>query len=126
MDYIIKNLRCEKYTCNGEDLHNEMFVQSNSVLLKNDRDAEKWLGDLSWDAITEVREYEEINFGEFITETTPYAIGNALVSQIGESLLAHSDILNSEEVFDQPLRDDWVDHLCDAIADELEEKLDYL
>jgi len=81
----------------GADLHNELFNTDYFIIGRYE--ADKWLKDNVdggvYDAIYDIKEYEENNFGEVTTDfSEPERVTNMYVYIKGEELLNESDALN--------------------------------
>lgn len=114
IDYIKDN----EPTCYGCDLHSEIFNSDYYIIGRYQ--AEQWLVKHIgvFNAIGEIKDYEESNFGEVNTDLSEAErVVNMLVYIIGE------EILNESET----LRDNWNNRLSDedieAIINELTELL---
>ena len=91
IDYLTDNQDIETYGC---DLHNEIF--NTSYFCNSDRDAKNYLESYGvFDAIKEIREYEEFNFGEVTTDfSNSEQVVNMYVYIIGEKLLYEDNIID--------------------------------
>ena len=79
---------------NKDDLHHHAF-NSDYYIIGNYQ-AKKWLGDMAFDVIEHIREYEHFNFGEVNTDfSSPEKVVNMYVYIIGEEIV--SDYLNQLE-----------------------------
>jgi len=79
-----------------DDLHHNAF--NNDYYIIGTYQAKQWLGDMTFDVINFIKEYEQFNFGEVYTDLSdPEKVVNMYVYIIGEEIV--SDYLNeSEEV----------------------------
>lgn len=96
----------------GCDLHNELFNSDYYIIGRDE--AVKWLGDIVFEAIGEIKDYEKDNFGEVTTDLSdPERVVNMYAYIRGEDILQES----------KTLQDNWDNYLTDenlsAIADEL-------
>lgn len=77
------------------DLHHELFNTDYYII--GTYQAEKWLGDYTFDAIGEIQEYEQENFGEVFTDfSDPEKVVNMYVYIAGEQLIQEMDFNNLE------------------------------
>ena len=68
------------------DAHHEIFNTDYYII--GTYDATKWLGDLAFDAIAFIVDYEQENFGEVYTDlTNPEHVVNMVAYIIGEQVL---------------------------------------
>ena len=118
VQHAIDHLTDNQPNCYGCDLHNEIFNSDYYIIGRYK--AEQWLVKHIgiFNAIDEIKEYEEGNFGEVNTDLSEAEkVVNMLVYIIGE------EILNESET----LRDNWNSRLYDedieAIINELSELL---
>ena len=112
IDYIKDN----EPTCYGCDLHNEIFNSDYYIIGRYQ--AEQWLVKHIgvFNAIGEIKEYEESNFGEVNTDLSePEKVVNMLVYIAGEEILSNIKALS----------DNWNNRLdeeaCKLIIEELEQ-----
>ena len=95
------------------DLHHHVYNEDYFIIGTDE--AKQWLGDLVFDAIEEIRGYEQENYGEVTTDfSDPEQVANMIAYILGEEILAKSEILR-EKSDDQLTADDLLD-----IADEIE------
>ena len=118
VQYAIDYLKDNQPGCYGCDLHNEIFNSDYYIIGRYQ--AEQWLVKHIgiFNAIDEIKEYEEGNFGEVNTDLSEAEkVVNMLVYIIGEEILGESETL----------RDNWDSRLSDedieAIINELTELL---
>ena len=98
----------------GSDLHNELC--NTDYFIIGTYKAKKWLGDVVFDAIELIREYENSNFGEVSTDfSEPENVANMVAYILGEQILSKS--FTYSDKFDLCL--DASD--LEAIKEELEE-----
>lgn len=116
--HAIDYLKDNQPSCYGCDLHNEIFNSDYYIIGRYQ--AEQWLVKHIgvFNAIYEIKEYEENNFGEVNTDfREPAKVVNMLVYIIGEEILNESSTL----------QDNWNSRLSDeeieAIINELTELL---
>ena len=77
------------------DLHHELFNTDYYII--GTYQAEKWLGDYTFDAIGEIQEYEQENFGEVFTDLSdPEKVVNMYAYIAGEQLIQEMDFNNLE------------------------------
>tara|TARA_R100000963_G_scaffold34137_1_gene27235 strand:+ start:328 stop:714 length:387 start_codon:yes stop_codon:yes gene_type:complete len=77
------------------DLHHELFNTDYYII--GTYQAEKWLGDYTFDAIGEIQEYEQENFGEVFTDfSDPEKVVNMYVYIAGEQLIQEMDFNDLE------------------------------
>ena len=101
----------DSYCC---DLHHELC--NTDYFIIGTHKAKKWLGDVVFDAIELIRDYEDSNFGEVSTDfSEPESVANMVAYILGEQILAKS--FTYSDKFDLCL--DASD--LEAIAEELEE-----
>ena len=112
IDYIKDN----EPTCYGCDLHSEIFNSDYYIIGRYQ--AEQWLVKHIgvFNAIGEIKEYEESNFGGVITDLTePEKVVNMIVYIAGEEILSNI----------KSLSDNWNNRLdedaCKLIIEELEQ-----
>jgi len=81
---------------NKDDLHYHAFNTDYYII--GTYKAKQWLGDMAFDVINFIKEYEQFNFGEVYTDLSdPEKVVNMYVYIVGEEIV--SDYLNqSEEV----------------------------
>ena len=88
-DYLADNKEYleENYpTTWKDDLHHYAFNEDYYMVYTYD--AKKWLGDMTFDVIEHIREYEQDNFGEVNTDfSNPCAVVNMYVYIIGEQIV---------------------------------------
>ena len=79
-----------------DDLHHNAF--NNDYYIIGTYQAKQWLGDMTFDVINFIKEYEQFNFGKVYTDLSdPEKVVNMYAYIIGEEIV--SDYLNeSEEV----------------------------
>jgi len=84
IDYLKDNQELNTYGC---DLHNEIF--NTSYFCNSERDAKNYLESYGvFEAIKEVKEYEQFNFGQITTDiSNPCKLINMLVYIKGEEIL---------------------------------------
>ena len=76
-------------------LHQEIF--NTNLYMIGTYEAKVWLGDMVFDVIDFIKEYEQLNFGEVITDLSdPEKVVNMYVYIIGEEIVA--DYMQSLEV----------------------------
>jgi len=69
-----------------EDLHHEIFNTDYYII--GTYKAKQWLGDMVFDVIEHIREYEEFHFGEVSTDfSDPERVVNMYVYIIGEEIV---------------------------------------
>ena len=61
------------------DLHHELF--NTDYYIVGTYQAKQWLGDYAFDAIREIKDYEEANFGEVVNMYT-YIAGEQLIEEM--------------------------------------------
>ena len=77
-----------------DDLHHNAF--NNDYYIIGTYQAKQWLGDMTFDVINFIKEYEQFNFGEVYTDLSdPEKIVNMYAYIIGEEIV--SDYLNEIE-----------------------------
>ena len=77
-DWILENL---------DDLHNEIF--NNDYYIIGRHQATEWLGEHVFEIIDFIREYEQDNFGEMLTDISePEHVVNMYVYIIGEEIVS--------------------------------------
>ena len=118
VQHAIDYLKDNQPGCYGCDLHNEIFNSDYYIIGRYQ--AEQWLVKHIgiFNAIDEIKEYEEGNFGEVNTDLSEAEkVVNMLVYIIGEEILGESETL----------RDNWDSRLSDedieAIINELTDLL---
>ena len=86
-DYIKENkeyLEEDKYW--KDDLHLQAFNEDYYII--GTYQAKQWLGDMAFDVIEHIREYEEFNFGEVNTDfSSPEKVVNMYAYIIGEEVV---------------------------------------
>ena len=98
-DYVKQNeewLKESKYW--KEDLHHHAFNEDYYII--GTYQAKQWLGDMAFDVIEHIREYEEFNFGEVNTDfSSPEKVVNMYAYIIGEEIVhEYLEELEEEEV----------------------------
>ena len=69
-----------------DELHNEIFNTDYYII--GTYKAKKWLGDMAFNIIGFIKEYEEDNFGEVFTDLSdPAKVVNMYVYIIGEEII---------------------------------------
>ena len=69
-----------------DELHNEIFNTDYYII--GTYKAKKWLGDMAFNIIGFIKEYEEDNFGEVFTDLSdPEKVVNMYVYIIGEEII---------------------------------------
>lgn len=87
----------------GADLHHELFNTDYYII--GVYQAKKWLGDMVFDVIDTIKEYEQDNFGEVNTDlSNPEAVVNMYAYIVGEEVLQDSETLHNK--WDVRLSDD--------------------
>ena len=117
VNYSIDYLKDNSPSCYGGDLHNEMFNQDYYII--GTYEAKKWLknGPGIFEAIEEIKNYEQDNFGEVNTDfSDPEKVVNMYVYIKGE------EILNNLE----SLQDAWDRHLDNEDLAKMIEELETL
>jgi len=112
--YIINNL--EDYTgVNLEELHHEMFNMNYYII--GTQEAKDWLNKCeTFEAIEYIKEYENENFGEVITDLSdPEKVANMLAYIIGKELLDRFYYLQDDSF---TLEDDQIDHIKRVLKEE--------
>ena len=101
---------CNIYGC---DLHNDIFNTDYYIIGRYE--SEKWLENVGvFYAIGEIKEYEEFNFGEVITDIgEAERVVNMFVYIVGEIILQESETLQNN----------WDKHLTDENFDSIIEEL---
>ena len=100
-DYIKENKEhLEEYSPSHwkDELHHNAFNSDYYII--GTYKAKQWLGDMVFEVIERIREYEDFNFGEFSTDySSPEKIVNMYTYIIGEEI-AHEYLeeLEKEEV----------------------------
>ena len=95
-DYINENKEYLEDSPNywKDDLHHNAF--NNDYYIIGTYQAKQWLGDMTFDVINFIKEYEQFNFGEVYTDLSdPEKIVNMYAYIIGEEIV--SDYLNEIE-----------------------------
>ena len=88
-EYLIDGLNdlTDYYTGYGADLHNELFNTDYYII--GTYQAEQWLDNDVFEIISLVKDYENDNFGEVITDiSNPEKLVNMYVYILGEELLS--------------------------------------
>tara|TARA_E500000081_G_scaffold141207_1_gene158940 strand:+ start:504 stop:842 length:339 start_codon:yes stop_codon:yes gene_type:complete len=79
---------------NKDDLHHHAF--NTDYFIIGTYKAKQWLGDMAFDVINFIKEYEQDNFGEVNTDLSdPEKVVNMYIYIIGEEIV--SDYLNELE-----------------------------
>jgi|TARA_R110002167_G_scaffold121952_2_gene300372 hypothetical protein len=79
------------------DLHHELF--NTDYYIVGTYQAKQWLGDYAFDAIREIKDYEEANFGEVITDLSdPEKVVNMYTYIAGEQLIEEMDFVTVEAI----------------------------
>ena len=77
------------------DVHNELFNTDYYII--GTYKAKEWLGSDVFEAIEEIKEYEQDNFREVTTDlSNPERVVNMYVYILGEEILQESDTLKKE------------------------------
>lgn len=95
-DYFIKENKeyLEESEYWKDDLHHHAFNEDYYII--GTYQAKEWLGDMVFDVIEHIREYEQFQFGEVNTDfSSPEKVVNMYVYIIGEEIV--SDYLNQLE-----------------------------
>ena len=95
-DYFIKENKeyLEEAEYWKDDLHHHAFNEDYYII--GTYQAKEWLGDMVFDVIEHIREYEQFQFGEVNTDfSSPEKVVNMYVYIIGEEIV--SDYLNQLE-----------------------------
>ena len=81
-----------------DDLHHHAFNQDYYII--GTYQAKQWLGDMVFEVIEHIREYEEFNFGEVNTDfSSPEKVVNMYAYIIGEEIVQeYLEKLEKEEV----------------------------
>jgi len=85
----------------GADLHHYLFNEDYFII--GHYQAQQFLGDQAFPAITYVQDYEKENFGEVDTEITDEKIANMFAYVAGEEILHRSNHL--QRCWDKPLNE---------------------
>ncbi len=93
-DDFVNDQDAEWIEDNKDDLHHHAFNTDYYII--GTYQAKEWLGDMVFDVIEHIREYEELHFGEVSTDfSDPERIVNMYTYIIGEEIVA--DYLNELE-----------------------------
>lgn len=112
-NYMIDRLNDGVGTGEASDLHHHLLNEDYFIIGRFS--AKEWLGDEAFEAIEQVKNYEQSTFGEVNTDfSEPERVANMIAYIVGEELLHESDTLS--ELWDDTLTEQ---HLQD-IAAELE------
>ena len=86
-DYIEENKEyLEEVKFLKVDLHHHAFNEDYYII--GTYQAKQWLGDMAFDVIEHIREYEEFNFGEVNTDfSSPEKVVNMYAYIIGEEIV---------------------------------------
>jgi len=77
---------------NKDDLHHEVFNTDYYIIGRYQ--AKKWLGDMAFEVINHIKDYEQYCFGEVFTDLSePEKVVNMYAYIIGEEIVA--DYLNN-------------------------------
>ena len=98
-DYIKENKEyLEENKHWKDDLHHHAFNEDYYII--GTYQAKKWLGDMVFEVIDHIREYEDFNFGEFSTDySDPEKVVNMYAYIIGEEIVQeYLEELEEEEV----------------------------
>jgi hypothetical protein len=80
---------------NLDDLHHQIF--NTDYFIIGTYQAKQWLGDMAFDVIDFIKEYEQSNFGEVFTDlSSPEKVVNMYAYILGEEIVA--DYIQSLEV----------------------------
>lgn len=111
-EYIIDTISDYKGTLCCE-LHNELFNTDYYII--GTYPAKEWLNKYGvFEAIEEIKNYEQDNFGEVNTDlSNPEKVVNMLVYILGENILSESETL----------RDNWDDALDNEMISNIKEEL---
>lgn len=112
--YIVSNL--EDYRgVDLEELHHEIFNMNYYII--GTQEAKDWLNKYgTFEAIEYIKEYENENFGEVITDLSdPEKVANMLAYIIGEELLDRFYYLQDDSL---TLEDDQIDHIKGVLKEE--------
>ena len=84
IDDSLEYLKEDKYW--KEELHHNAFNQDYYIY--GTYEAKKWLGDMAFDVIEHIREYEQLHFGEVNTDfSSPEKVVNMYTYIIGEQIV---------------------------------------
>ena len=88
-DYLTDNIEYlkENYPSTWkDDLHHYAFNQDYYII--GTYKAKQWLGDMAFDIIDHIKEYEQHNFGQVITDLSdPEKVVNMYVYIVGEEII---------------------------------------
>ena len=80
---------------NLDDIHHQIF--NTDYFIIGTYQAKQWLGDMAFDVIDFIKEYEQSNFGEVFTDlSSPEKVVNMYAYILGEEIVA--DYIQSLEV----------------------------
>ena len=99
LDHALSNLEDCGLDKDGSELHNTLFNEDYFII--GHYQAQQFLGDQAFRAITYVQDYENDNFGQVSTEITDEKIANMFAYIAGEEILSRSKHL--EKCWDNPL-----------------------
>lgn len=95
----------EGYAC---DLHHELFNADYYIIGRFE--AKEWLADYVFNAIEEIKEYEQDNFGEVNTDLSePEKVANMLSYILGEEVLSESKLFHLKNGTDNDRKLEYVD-----------------
>lgn len=108
-DYIIESLDNYKGSdLEACDLHNELFNTDYYII--GTYQAKQWLGDMAFECIEAIKEYEQDNFGEVNTDLSdPEKVVNMYAYIVGEEVLQESNTLQRR--WNKKLSDDDLDSI---------------
>ena len=93
-DDFVNDQDAEWIEDNKDDLHHYAFNEDYYII--GTYQAKEWLGNMAFDVIEHIREYEQFHFGEVSTDfSNPEKIVNMYAYIIGEEIVA--DYLNELE-----------------------------
>ena len=85
-DDFINDQDAEWIEDNKDDLHHYAFNEDYYII--GTYQAKQWLGDMVFEVIDHIREYEDFNFGEFSTDySDPEKVVNMYAYIIGEEIV---------------------------------------
>lgn len=115
-DYTIDRLNdCKGYNPESTDLHFQFFNEDYYII--GTYNAKQWLVENVFEVIETIKEYENDNFGEVLTDfSNPEKVVNMYVYIVGEEILAESETL----------RNKWNETLADKDIDNIISELETL
>ncbi len=115
--YMISGLEDETgLNMDVSDLHHYLLNQDYFII--GTYKAKKWLGSEVFDVIETIREYEQSNFGEVLTDfSNPEKVANMYAYILGEEILSESEVYQQLAIEDDILDEDDLKNLIEDLTE---------